>query len=239
MKKRILTKSLIELIFVVISVLTLCIVGIIFSNGDLYLILIELAISLLGISACFLNVKKIKYAFIIYAIYSINYGISAFTKLQYGEGILQACISFPLYLYTIYKLFLKNKNDTTFKIESIKKSEIIISIFFVIVFTIGYGFILKFMNSSYPFLNSLGSAFTLCGTYGANKRYKEQWIYWIFYSITLSILWTLNFINSSTGGIFYLIMNIIYFIVNIYALITRIQEERNPKIAHKNVLEIY
>ena len=48
----------------------------------------------------------------------------------------------------------------------------------------------------------------------ASKRYKEQWIFWIGYSIVLIYLWMFN-----DGEQAYLYLNIFYTITNVIGLI--------------------
>lgn len=210
-----------EWIFVIISFLLLIILGIVFKANALEIISV-----LLGLLSATLNGKRKKYAFFFYSVFVILYGTMAFINKQYGEGILNLCINLPLYLYTLYKFYLKDrKNDNSeeknkeFKISGINKYLIIGIVIFIPLVTGLYGYVLSIFSSKLPYLNALATAFAIVAVVLASKPSIYQWIFWILYSVVLTIIWSLNYFIDNSGGLLYLALNLIYIIVNIYCFV--------------------
>ena len=210
-----------EWIFVIISFLVLIILVIVFKANALEIISV-----LLGLLSATLNGKRKKYAFFFYSVFVILYGTTAFINKQYGEGILNLCINLPLYLYTLYKFYLKDrKNDNKeeknkeFKISGINKYLIIGIVIFIPLVTGLYGYILSLFSSKLPYLNALATAFAIVAVVLASKTAIYQWIFWILYSVVLTIIWSLNYFIDNSGGLLYLVLNLIYIIVNIYCFV--------------------
>ena len=228
MKRLLKIFNLYELIFITISLLLLIGLGIynlIFNFSVLNIF--ELISVILGLLAATLNGKRKKYAFFFYSVYVTIYGIISFISKQYGEGVLNIAINLPMYLYTIYNYYIKDKrsdkniesSQKDFKINKINKYMIIGIILFIPIITGLYGFILSLLKSNYPYLNALATSLALVSVFLATKGILEQWYFWIFYSIILIVIWVLNYINSGSSGLLYIALNIIYVIVNTYFLI--------------------
>lgn len=228
MKRLLKIFNLYELIFITISLLLLISLGIynlIFNFSVLNIF--ELISVILGLLAATLNGKRKKYAFFFYSVYVTIYGIISFISKQYGEGVLNIAINLPMYLYTIYNYYIKDKrsdkniesSQKDFKINKINKYMIIGIILFIPIITGLYGFILSLLKSNYPYLNALATSLALVSVFLATKGILEQWYFWIFYSIILIVIWVLNYINSGSSGLLYIALNIIYVIVNTYFLI--------------------
>ena len=228
MKRLLKIFNLYELIFITISLLLLIGLGIynlIFNFSVLNIF--ELISVILGLLAATLNGKRKKYAFFFYSVYVTIYGIISFISKQYGEGVLNIAINLPMYLYTIYNYYIKDKrsdkniesSQKDFKINKINKYMIIGIILFIPIITGLYGFILSLLKSNYPYLNALATSLALVSVFLATKGILEQWYFWIFYSIILIVIWVLNYINCGSSGLLYIALNIIYVIVNTYFLI--------------------
>ena len=222
-----------EWIFVIISFLLLIILGIVFKANALEIISV-----LLGLLSATLNGKRKKYAFFFYSVFVILYGTMAFINKQYGEGILNLCINLPLYLYTLYKFYLKDrKNDNKeeknkgFKISGINKYLVIGIIIFIPLVTGLYGYILSIFSSKLPYLNALATAFAIVAVVLASKTSIYQWIFWILYSVVLTIIWSLNYFIDNSGGLLYLVLNLVYIIVNIYCFVQWIFIKKKQNIA--------
>lgn len=216
-----------EWIFVIASLITLITLGIVYKSGALELISV-----ILGLLSATLNGKRKKYAFFFYTVYVILYGAVSFIEKQYGEGVLNLCINLPIYLFTLYKFYIrdrKKENTGEFNITSIKKIEIILIIIFVPLVCGLYGYILSLFNSKLPYLNALATAFAVVACYLASKTSLYQWIFWNLYSVVLTVIWAINFTSNGSNGLLYLALNIIYFIINIYCLIIwiNIKKEKN------------
>lgn len=219
-----------ELVFMLVSFIALITLGIIFRGDNIYLLVFELISTICGLVAAMTNFKRKKYAFIFYSVYVTIYGIISFFNKQYGEGVINLAFNLPLYLYTLYKLYFKIKdNNSEFQINSLNLKGWIIIIVFIPVVTVGYGFLLKYLNSSLPFENALATSLALIAAFLASKAIKEQWLFFLFYSIVLTYIWTSNYINGGTSGFTYLVLNIIYIIFNLYGFILWYKLAKKPK----------
>lgn len=269
-----------EWIFLLVSILTLLVLGILSivdsnkgSDSFNYLSLIELFSALFGIIGASLNLKRKKYAFFFYIGYSIMYGVSSLIYHQYGEAILNLVINLIMYLYTVFNFYIKdriinkkknNKNKelelkevdvvnkegnnevsnnlnktnriektSTFNIKRMNKIELIIIIILIPLFTLGYGYVLKLIESDYPFINALATSLCLISVYFTSRGILEQWIFWDLYSIVLVVLWSIKYSESQSmggnAGLLLMIINIIYVILNTYALIEWINTYRKKK----------
>lgn len=207
-----------EWIFVALAFILLIVLGIVYKAN-----VFEIISVLLGLLACTINGKRKKYAFVFYVFYVTIYGIVSFINKQYGEFALNICINLPLYLFTLYKFYLKknrNSGSTEFTINKISKTMIIVIVIFIPAVTGLYGFLLSLIEGSkLPYLNALATSVALIATFLATKQILEQWIFWILYSVVLTILWTLNYMETQSGGFLYIVLNAIYILVNIYYLI--------------------
>ncbi len=219
--KKFTLENIIEDAFILISLILLITLGIIYTTSFSILSFFEIVSVVFGLIAAFCNFRQKRYAFIFYVIYTIIYGISCIFNKQYGEAILNLGFNLILYLFTIYKLYFKTKvnADNKFDIYSLNIKYIWIIILFIPSVTLGFGYLLKYLGSSLPFLNALGTSLALIASLFASKRIKEQWLFFLLYSIVLVIIWTYNFTNNGSSGFTYLVLNTIYMILNLYGYI--------------------
>lgn len=220
-----------EWIFLFIAYATIITFSVLYKSEVLEIISV-----LVGMMAVMLNMGRKKYCFFFYATYATIYGISSFINKQYGEAILSVLYNLPVYLYTLFNFYIRKKSDTKdseFKINHISKFEIILIVIFIPVITAGYGFLLKYIGSNQPFFNALASSLAIVSCYLASKTIREQWIFWILYSVVLVYIWCENYLSTGQAGLLYLILNAFYIIVNIYGYVTWIIYEKNQKLYQK------
>lgn len=206
-----------EIIFYLLCVGVIITLAIIYKSN-----IFELISTILGLIAVALNTKKETKCFFVYIFYVSIYGIISLINKQYGEGILNLCYNLPLYLITIYNLFIKkekskNKDEN---IKNINKKGWIIILILVPIVTVVYGLILSLLKSNDPYFNSLATSLSIIAVFLASRLYKQQWLFWILYSAVLTYIWFNNFAQNSQTGILYLALNIIYIILNIKGYIS-------------------
>ena len=221
-----------EWIFLLLCVAAFISLGVIYHSP-----ILELISVFLGLAAVSLNLKRKKYAFFVYSFYVLFYGIVSFIEKQYGEAILNIFYNLPVYLFTLYKYYIRDRKQgeekSDFSIKQLSKKNLIIIICLIPVITIAYGFILKSINSALPFLNALSTSFALVACYLASKASLSQWIFWILYSACLVAIWTINYFSQDGTGLLYLVLNAVYIIINLYGLITWIiTKERKNENSH-------
>ena len=233
-----------EWIFVICSLITLLGLGIYNSIENFkYSIILELTSVILGLLSCVLNGKRKKYAFFFYSAYVILYGSVSFIEKQYGEGVLNLCFNLPMYLFTLYKFYIRDRekdNNENFKVGTLKLWMIIGSIIFVPCVTGLYGYILSLLDSKLPYINALATSFALIAVFFTTKGILWQWLMWTCYSSTLTAIWTLNYIEGSTSGLLYIVLNCIYIVVNFYCLFTwmvikKKQDKESKEISQEEV----
>lgn len=219
-----LKSKILEYSFYAICLIIIFVLSLIYKSN-----IFELISTILGLCAVILNSKKEPKCFFIYIFYVSIYGVISFFRKQYGEAILNICYNLPMYLFTIYNLFIKKKKQKNETINNLKKKQLFIIIIFIIFFSILYSLFLNFIGSNLPYFNALATSFCIVSVYLASKMIKEQWIFWILYSIVLTYIWYSNYLIDGETGILYLVLNIIYIVLNIKGYITWIKIEKNKE----------
>lgn len=218
--------NLFEWIIALLSLITFISLGIIYHSSPFEIISV-----ILGLFAAMLNMKRKKYAFIVYSLYVLIYGIMSLLQKQYGEGILNLAFNLPVYLYTVYRFYLSKKKtkEESFSISNLSYKGYIIVLLFVPIVTTGYGFLLSYLDSKLPFLNALATSFALLSCYLASKGNLSQWIFWICYSSSLVAIWTINYLEAGEAGLLYLVLNGVYIFLNTYSFVLWIKDYKKQK----------
>lgn len=226
-----------EWIFFIVSLILLIVLGI--TDYKTPYDLLSLGSVIFGVIACVFNGKRQKWTFFFYSIYVVCYGVYSFLQKNYGEAILNVCINLPMYLYTLYKYYIRDRkkkesSNTDFKIQSVSWKYYLVIGIFIPLCTVGYGFLLKYLESSYPFINALATAFTLVAVFLTTKGVLHQWIFWNLLTITLLTLWSLTYVNNN-NGLSIIVLNCIYLIINTYCYINWILLKRKQD---KEIVEV-
>lgn len=221
MRKEFLNLKIYEWIYLIFWMIFISILSFI-NNSSIY----ALISCLFGIVAVIFNMKGNRFAFIFYSLYALSYGVIAFINHNYGEGILNLFYNFPLYIFTIYKLFIsKKEREINDKINTLSKKGLIIILIIIPFVTFVYGFILSNIeNSNLPYVNALATGFAMISSFLTSRRIKEQWYFWILYSFTLIFIWL-----NSHGERIYLYLNSFYLISNSIGLYTWLKKDKENK----------
>jgi nicotinamide mononucleotide transporter len=113
------------------------------------------------------------------------YGVSMFQAEIYGESILQL-----LYI-TISFYGWKNWSNTRGKKLSVSFSsskELLLTIMTSIILFYFFWRLLNYFESSFPFWDALTNGFAIGATYLVARKKIENWFFWIFIDIILSII---------------------------------------------------
>ena len=84
----------------------------------------------------------------------------------------------------------------------------------IVVFTI-YGFLLKFLNGTLPFIDSSTTVFSIIATILLTKRVTDQWFYWIMVDILSVVMWVYIFVMKQ-GDVSMLVMWSAYLVNAVY-----------------------
>ena len=147
----------------------------------------------------------------------VTYILIAYNAKLYGEVILNAAYYLPLQFIGYYMWDKHiNKDTKIVKTKGMNIKSIIILFFASVIGTFTYSYILGLMGSNLPLANSMASALSLIAMYLSVKRYKEQWILWIFVNIVSLYMWGISLMNNETNSIVMVIMWFFYLINAVY-----------------------
>lgn len=149
-------------------------------------------------------------AYIFGIVNTLLYAIIAYKAQFYGEVMLNAIYYFPMQFYGIY-VWSKHMNAETHEVE---KKEMNLNGKFilcgcVIVATIAYGFMLKWLGGALPFIDALSTVVSVVAMIISIKMYAEQWILWIVVDVVTVIMWAIAFAQGN-DSIATLLMWIVY-----------------------------
>lgn len=149
-------------------------------------------------------------AYVFGAINTLLYAIISYKAKFYGEVMLNALYYFPLQFYGMY-VWSKNMNSETHEVEKRfmnKKGRLIMSLS-VIGGTVAYGFILRAMGGTLPFVDALSTVVSVVAMIVSIKMYVEQWMLWIVVDVVTVIMWVFAFMKGN-DSIATLLMWIVY-----------------------------
>lgn len=182
--------------------------------------------ALTGIWCVILTGKGKLSSFWVGTVNTILYAIVAWQARYWGEVMLNLIYYVPMNFVGIY-MWSKNMNKDTEEVVkkrlSLKGSIIAYSL--VAVGTIGYGFVLKMMHGTLPFVDSMSTVFSVFAQILCVKRCMEQWVLWIIVDVVTVIMWVYAFANG-TGDMATVLMWSIYLINAIIMLVKWLKDTK-------------
>ena len=175
---------------------------------------LSLLIACSSLTGAMLNAKMVKYCFIFYLFSTVMYTYVAFHNRFYGEFILYAFYLFPVYIYGLACWSRNAHKRFISKILDLRLRDWLILCGIGIVVTWGYGYILAKMGSLLPFVNSFATFACATAAYLAAKKIKQQWIFWLLYSMAGVFIW-MTTLDNGTAQLPLLFVNMIFIVVNI------------------------
>ena len=187
--------------------------------------------ALTGIWCVILTGKGKLSSFWVGTINTLLYAIVAWKARYWGEVMLNLIYYVPMNFVGIY-MWSKNMDQQTDEVlkKRLSMKSGIVAYSCVAIGTVGYGFILKFMNGTLPFIDSMSTVFSVFAQFLCVKRCMEQWVLWIIVDVVTVIMWTYAFING-TGDMATVLMWSIY-LINAIIMLVKWTKETN-----KNVIE--
>ncbi len=140
----------------------------------------------------------------------ILYAIISYKAKLYGETMLNVVYYIPMQFVGFY-IWSKNMNKET---NEVKKRHMnckkrIFWLLMMIVFTVLYGLILKYLNDAMPFVDSFTTISSVIAMIISVGMYSEQWWIWILVDIFSVYMWWTNF-SVGNDNIATLLMWIVY-----------------------------
>lgn len=220
-----------DLIFYSASIILIIVSGIIFKAYW-----ISFLVSIIGITAGILNMKANKYSYVLYTAQVILYAYVSWHNRFIGEAVLAAFYLLPVYAYSAVKWIRISRKEPGLQIFKITKKLLIILAIACVVVTAGYGYVLSLLNSNLPYINALGTFTSVAAGYLSARRIKEQWYFWIAYSLIFSGIW-ISTLGPDTSQITLILQNIPFLYINIVGLIkwNRMYREVNGSYCNTDV----
>lgn len=188
-----------------------------------------IAAALTGVWCVILTGKGKLSSFWFGAINTVLYAIVAWRARYWGEVMLNILYYLPTNFIGLYN-WSKHMNTETVEVEkkrlTLKGS--IMAYSGVAVGTVIYGFILKSMGGTLPFVDSLSTVVSVFAQILCIKRCMEQWVLWVIVNIVTIVMWVYAFF-AGTGDLATILMWSIY-LVNALIMLTKwVQETKKQK----------
>ncbi|AYA77920.1 nicotinamide riboside transporter PnuC [Bacillus sp. Y1] len=151
-----------------------------------------------------------------YAYIAYGYGL-------YGEAMLNGLFYFPIQFIGIY-LWSKNKTKHGVKgedvtVKSLTKSGWVTTVVTVTIFTIVYGFFLKYLGGNNVWTDSATNVLSVTAQILMLKRFAEQWLLWIAVNVLSIFLWLSALISQGGNDFSMLVMWSAFLVNSIYGYI--------------------
>ncbi|MBR5272005.1 MAG: nicotinamide mononucleotide transporter [Clostridia bacterium] len=128
----------------------------------------------------------------------VLYAIISYEAKFYGEVMLNALYYLPMQFYGFY-VWSKNMDSETHEVKKRRmtaKGRAVLALA-IAVSTVAYGFLLKFMGGTLPFVDSLSTVISVFTMVISVKMYMEQWMLWFVVNVVSTVMWAISF---SRGG---------------------------------------
>lgn len=112
------------------------------------------------------------------------YGISTYFSNMYGESILQVFYFF----LSIYGWINWTNKTSEIKVSKVSFKELMFTIVLSLISFVLFYRLLLFMKGDLPFWDALTNGFAIGATYLVARKKIENWIFWVFIDIALTII---------------------------------------------------
>ena len=225
MKKLFKDWKLFEILFLLISLITITVCFFLGNDKNIF----SLIASLIGVITVLCGAKGLVIAPIINIIYNIIYISLSFSQKYYGEVLIYLFLMMPINIMTIIS-WLKNKsneNKNLVKINKISKKEYLYLGIITIISTIGFYFLLKVLNTNELIISTISLITSIIASYLMFRRCSNYAIAYIINDIILITLWALTIKQNGLAYLTMIISFIIFFINDIYGFINwKIREKK-------------
>ncbi len=128
----------------------------------------------------------------------VLYAIISYRAKFYGEVMLNALYYLPMQFYGFY-VWSKNMDTETHEVKKRRmtaKGRLMLA-GAILVATVAYGFLLKAIGGTLPFVDSLSTVISVFAMIVAIRMYMEQWTLWLIVNVVSTVMWAISF---SRGG---------------------------------------
>ncbi len=137
-------------------------------------------------------------AYIFGLVNCVLYAIIAYKAKLYGETMLNLIYYVPMQ-FVGFRTWSKHINTETAEVEKRKMNtkQRIILVLLIAVATVIYGFLLKYLNDSMPFIDSFTTMASVFALIVSIKMYVEQWYIWFFVDGMTVVMWAIAYANGN------------------------------------------
>lgn len=160
--------------------------------------MVSLTAALTGVWCVIFTGKGKRSSFIFGVFNSVLYAIVAIGAKYYGEVMLNLLYYLPMNFvgFIVWKKHMNSESGEVVKERlSAKKSIWVYALTAAGIFI--YGLILKRLNGTMPYIDSMSTVISVVAQILSIKRLMEQWVLWIVVDVVTVIMWAVNF---SKGG---------------------------------------
>lgn len=163
--------------------------------------LIGMLSALTGVAYVVCNGKGKLMAYVFGIANAILYSIVSFKAHFYGEVMLNALYYLPMQFYGFY-VWSKNMDDETYEVKKrrLPKKGRLQLVLAIAVITVAYGFLLKYLGGTLPFVDSLSTVVSVFAMVMAIRMYKEQWALWFIVNAVSTVMWGVAFYRGSESA---------------------------------------
>lgn len=125
---------------------------------------------------------------------AVLYSVVSYQAKFYGEVMLNVIYYLPMQVYGFY-IWSKNMDSETYEVKKrklIAKGRIQL-VFAIAVITIGYGFLLRYLGGTLPFIDSLSTVASVFAVVMSIRMYMEQWTLWFVVNVVSTVMWAISF----------------------------------------------
>lgn len=161
---------------------------------------------------------------------TVLYAVVAWQAKYWGEVMLNLIYYLPTNFIGLY-MWSKNMDNNTDEVvkERLTLKGSVIAYGSVAVGTVAYGFVLKQMNGTLPFVDSMSTVFSVFAQILCIKRCMEQWVLWIIVDVVTVIMWVYALINK-TGDMATVLMWSIYLINAIFMFTKWLKDSKKSTV---------
>lgn len=131
----------------------------------------------------------------------LTYSWVAYQSAYYGDVQLNMLYFLPMTFVGIYywkKNQRKNQKEGDIVVYSLNLKEKLLWFFVALMVLAIYGFFLKLLNGTLPFVDASTTIFSIVATILLNKRLTDQWLYWIMVDVLSIVMWAYIFVTRGS-----------------------------------------
>lgn len=161
----------------------------------------------------------------------IAYAYVAFQWKYYGEVMLNLLYFLPMQFYGIWfwRKHRKKGSWDDVKIKFLSNTQRILWAFISGLGVVGYGFVLKHLGGSLPFVDATSTVLSVIAMILMARLFMEQWVLWIIVDVVSVIMWVVVMLQGG-NDIAVLLMWTAYLVNAVYGLINWIKLYKKQEV---------